>query len=513
MDYINTPFYETLPEVKYPSEYSRNPASNCTRFPQKNFRPYQLFALRTRLQPLIDKKFGLKPDGGARYIVRFERLRINDRLEVVIRLHHGIRVDSSTDGIAKLNSADYDYVRSAVNWIIGHEPDLSLLINKNSQFITNILNDNDQSMISNCWSSQIIEFLSLHPILRPHIRPADRYQTAGLYIDLSRRINYRQDYNDIYLNVVRSINKMYNDGLMPLSAKVDLNRLNRWEVKSVGLNIPLTISEDNDASRKALYRATWKDKRLTDPVGGMIPFLEKHLVRNNKKILLDIEDDGPLIRHKISRGISGLMGVDKYIFRGTMLEVEVEDLKSAQIVADMVDRSKFIPVGRVVTIYANDPRQFNTFLLSFPSSDSKLRIDMRGYRVDDSSYLYCLSCHIPLSGNPSFYYKALNRWYNRVINQVSTEPLIKAKSIVKPSIELPSIKPATEPTISKRPTITLPKMEIPYQLFDNLGKKQQPIPQMPSIPEMPGKPISISTTPMMASLYNNIGIPTMAMAA
>src|SRR6056297_1440010 len=128
MDYINTPFYETLPEVKYPSEYSRNPASNCTRFPQKNFRPYQLFALRTRLQPLIDKKFGLKPDGGARYIVRFERLRINDRLEVVIRLHHGIRVDSSTDGIAKLNSADYDYVRSAVNWIIGHEPDLSLLI-------------------------------------------------------------------------------------------------------------------------------------------------------------------------------------------------------------------------------------------------------------------------------------------------------------------------------------------------------------------------------------------------
>lgn len=516
MDYVRTPFYQTAQEVKESTDYGRYRAANCTRFPQKNYKPYQLFALRTRLQPLINKHFGLKSNGDAKYIVRFNQVRLNDRLIVVVRLHRGVRVDNPEDDIVKLTKINHQYVQSAVDWITSREPDLSLLINDDTTFMFNSLKPGEKTLIPNCWSQQITKFLSFSSHIRPHSRRQTQYQIPGIYVDLSRMIDYRKSYNDIYINIVRQINLMYEDGFLSLPTYFDVKRLDNWQTKPIGLNIPLTTSEENDPGRMVLFRARWRDTRLSGPAGGIVPFLQKHLVRGSNQVLIDIGNDDAITRHRVAKTFRGHFSAADYRFRNNFVEVKADNLIRAQQAASLVEKSKLMPVGKVITMYGRDPRQFNTYLTRFPTSDSKLKISMLGYQVDDSRNLYCLSCQIPYESNPQYYYEALSNWYKQVINQVEVPPII-------PAVPLPIAKPVDISPIIYPPVVLeeKPKLSIKTALKPVYLKVAVPkirpsvilpgkLPPTISFPTLPTLPQQVY--PQMTSILTSLGIPAAAAA-
>lgn len=504
--YVPTPFYQTLLEPVNPTRFNRNKAYNCTRFPQKNYKPYQLFALRTRLQPLINKHFGLKSNGDARYIVRFNQKRLNNRLVVVVNLHSGEITDIPDDDIVQLTESDYNYVKSAIDWITGIEPDLSLLISNDTIFMSNTFNISNQEFISNCWSRSIISFLSFSSHIRPHMRDPKNYQVGGLYVDLSHMVNFKQAYDDIYLDSVKRINQMYESGFISLPTSFDSGRLINWGTYPIGLNKSIDINEEYDLSRKVLFRPRWTDKRLTDPVGGVVAFLQKHIGRGSDQVLLNIGGSDPITRHKVAKTFQGFISVIKYKFIGDMVEVEANDLNTAQKLATLVERSKTMPVGRLITIYGSDPRQFNTYLARFPSSNSSLKIDMLGYRTDDSRDNYCISCKIPYESDPDFYYNALTNWYNRNVNQIEVPPLIAPYVAIKSpeAVEIPSQIPKIR--IKKPGPIVKEIMQPIY--FDIEKPRAKPSIMLPKLHEfLPQLKPSIST------ILSSVGIPATAIVA
>jgi hypothetical protein len=483
MDYIPTPFYKTTPESRLNIGEVRHPSSTCSRFPQANYRPYQLFALRTRLQPLVNKRYSSDQPGVAAYIVRYDTKMLNNKLTVVIKLLDG-------DEYLKMKAEDYTYFQRAVDWLTGNEPDVALLISNSTIFMSNLLADTGKSLISDCWSQGIMKYLAFSPNIRPHTRKSGRFQVAGLYVDLSRMADYRGAYNKLYMDSAKRIDYMYQDGYISLPVGFDPKRLAKWQVSAAGPKQPLYSFEINDTMRPVLFRAMWKDNRLTKPVGGLVPFLQKHLIEDSNRVLIDIGSDGIIRRHQVAKTFKGYFTVEDYVFKYNFVEIRADNLARAQLAASLVQRSTSMPVGKVITMRNTHPNIFNTYLAMFPSGNTSLKIDMIGYVVSGGQYN--LSCQIPYEANPTYYYKALTRWYEAEINGQVVEPLIKSS----PALE-------TKLSISEPPLISIPikplylnaKIERPLISTPPSIIKPRPIIQMPNLNAL-------------GSILNTVGIPS-----
>lgn len=455
-DYIRTPFYRTVSvdgrEDTHVAAVNRGSVPNV--LPNSNYRPYQLFALRTRLQPIVNRLFPSEYEGEAKYAVRYNMRMLDNKLTNIIQLYDGKEC-------VMIKGSDREYLQRVVNEILGNNPNMSLLISNNTVFMNNPFSDGRHTLISDCWSRRIIPFLRLPRNYNGQMRSSSEYQIGGLYIDLSMKVNYQRVYNDLYMSIVKTIDRLYNEGNVVLPASFSPIQLEKWNVRSVG-----RISSVTYPTQNVVFAPNWIDRRLTDPVGGPVAFIQKHLIGGSNKILLDVGGDDIIRRHQIAKSFesSGL----KFQFRDHFVEVDVDNLRMSQRAASLVDNAKYIIVGKVFNMYSIQPQLFNTILTVYPTSDSKLGIkpsNMIGYQVDDSNNRYCLSCEVPYDSDVEYYYRALNRWYQSYVNEEPVLPLIEGTEI---SVE-PSITPPIEPTVrvdTQQPTVARRR---PRFVVDDLG--------------------------------------------
>ncbi len=460
-DYILTPFYKTRLDVR-PAGYSeQHPASGCTRMSQSNYTPYQLFALKSRLQPLVNKRFA--HDGGL--IVIYHLKQLNNKIRVVVKLYDG-------KSFVTIGQNDRQYLQAAVDYITGNDPDLVLLLPDSARFLYTKPNmpDSAKTLLSGCWYRTVITHLSFSPQIRGHYRHSARFETPGIYIDLSRVVDYQTFFDETYLSAISRVKDMFSAGYISLPSGFDQKALAKWQVVPVGLNIEIYDENIGDQTRPVLFQAKWFDLRLSRPVGGMVPFLRKHLVAGSDRVLIEVGGDDAITRHRVAKRFEGYFTVRDYTFKGKMVEVEVENLAQAQRAASLVQLARSLPIGKVIAMHYQKPEQFNFFLYLFPSHNDPIQsglvdVDMIGYVTDDPRNKYCLSCRIPYHANFNYYYQMLHRWYRNLltddvenilieaapptISAVPLEPLALPPGLIKiPPIELPPLKPLEiKPTI------------------------------------------------------------------
>lgn len=518
LDFIRTPFYKTRLDLRPTSHHDRYPASACTRLPQRNYKAYQLFALKTRLQPLVDKRFA--HIGGL--IVNYQSKMIDDKIMVIIKLYDG-------EDYFNIESNDHQYLQDAVNYITGNDPDVSLLIADDSQLLYTSINmlDSEKQLIPNCWMQNIIKHLSFSAHLRPHHRQKTRFETAGIYVDLSRTLDYQEFFDNTYLSAIGRIRDMYGYGYFSLPTAYDIDALAKWGVVPIGLNIEIYKEDIGDETRPVLFRANWYDLRLTQPVGGMVPFLQKHLIGGSNKVLIEVGGTDVLTRHRIAKRFQGYFSVRDYMFKDKMVEVKVNNLKEARRAASLVKRAKTLPVGKVISIHFQKSEQFNLFLYLFPENNNPEKsglvgVDMLGYVTDDQRNKYCLSVQVPYYANMNHYYKMLNRWYREQtiaevgIPLIRTAPPTRPVIPAKPSLVIPPIKPFIKPPLIKIPPITIPSLVSPTKPYIKPPKLFIKPPLVPSIFPFPKEgrislapagPSPAIQPPLASTLTGLIGVP------
>nr|QBK91085.1 MAG: hypothetical protein LCPAC202_00590 [Pithovirus LCPAC202] len=415
--YLLTPYYQIKSNITL---------GTCGRYPKRNYTSYSLFALRTRLEPLARQR--LKTP----VLIHFDQEYLDQRLKVTVVFFTSGRPIS-------LSPHHQKYLQAALDYITGHHPELTLLMSSGSKWVVDdiTLSHSQQTIIPKWWVNDMSRFLMMGSRLRLHYRCKKEYQIAGIYIDLSQFDSHTSSFKDIYMNSISQLNSMYALGYMSLPRGFDSDRLEKWGIKS------LKIVPDIDSLKRTIFYPDWKDERLTNPVGGFVPFVNKHVVHKSNHVLLEIGEN-LLIRHKVAITFRRFIGTDKYIFRGKFVQVEVTNLIEAQTAASLVSAAKMTPIGKLITFQFSSRGRLNIYLMvlnNLTKQDKKkiglVGLKVQGYQNDDPRIPYCLSCQIPYSAN-SYYYQGLIR--NWVRNETTQANKLKLPSSKFPPPKFPPPK-------------------------------------------------------------------------
>ena len=496
--YLRTPYFQT----RIPSR-----TGGCLQQPQTNYYPYNLFALRTRLEPLAKKRLGLA------IFIHFNSRYLDEKILVTVEFWQAGQP-------LILNPADKNHLQRALNHIVANEPDLVLLMSEGSQWPLDLteLSQGERKLLPSWWTRDVAPYLSFTPHLRPHYRPAREFQIPGLYLDLSRLDSHASFFKEIYKDAMNRLNEMFNQGYLSLPVSFDTEQLSRWQVASLR-----SITRDDAHSLvKTLFYPEWEDLRLTRPVGGMAAFLVKHLVRGSNRVWLKV-GRGLLVRHQIAATFQRRFTVNQYRFFNDIVEVEANNLEEAQAAASLVELAQSLPVGKIVLFQFPSRDWFNLYLILLHqmTEAEKIRAGLRelrvlGYRVVTANASFCLSGHIPYHANGLYYQTMIRRYVKSQVTRIpellvsiteEQKPEVRVQQLVgpqRPVIEVAKIKslakvpPIKGELVKERPLVS----EVEKRPLISEREKPPLLSELPSqlLSQMIGGPLipSMFTQPLMA---------------
>ena len=420
--YLMTPYYRLRAEVELNPQRSRRDNDGTLKY---NYSPYDLFVIKTRLEPFIQVR--LDP----RILIRFVSRYLNDRMRMTIELWRG-------DEAIVLNDRLHHYLQQVVDYITSNYANHCLLLVHGLSWNVNRQRGGSpccRAPLPQWWVNSTLPFLGISPHFQPQYRPPSEYSLGGVLVDLSKAEPYSDIYRRMLIKATDRLTEMYQLGFLSLPSDFDNEALARWQVSSI---FPLDTSLYEDI-KQALFRADWADNRLTEPVGGMIAFLEKHLIRGSSMLWLrigrDIEPRYQVTRMFRRYGLSSL----RYRFLDDMVEVDVADLDEARIIAGLVQEAKTIIVESMITIQFADRDWYNVnlALLSDLSEEAKIEMGLvglkiMGYMLADDSYPYCLALEIPTEAEPNFYYEVVRLW---ILDRLVQYPITTEPSLTLPTRE------------------------------------------------------------------------------
>ncbi len=462
--YLVTPYYHT--RNNYAGEKSDVAIlAGEDNFPHLNYRPYNLFVLRTRLEPILRKRLPYP------VMINFDTYRLDHKLTVIIELRR-------KGQIVDIETHHRKYLQDMINKITADEPQFCLLLGEDSQWVINDgLTNDSQSLIPASWVKELMPFLSFNPYLRAFYRNAIDGQASGIYLDLSRVDAYASFYRVLYQGTIRRLEEMYVKGFLAVPSSINTALLEKW-----GL---VRVSEDNldDLSqvRKYLVWPHWQDKRLTDPVGGMVPFSQRHLWQNRNSMLLEVGEN-LYDRHRVSKYLAMYRPDLEFRFCGSQVRVAISNLADAWQVAALVDSSRNGKVGRIGVLSFPNRSMYNlylTYAYTMTTEDKNNNgldeSDIRGYKTDDETRPYWISIEMPFYANSQYYVTQFKKYVWTNIAQEAGQiaeivPTISKISVPIPSL-VPQFKPALKPII---PAVALPGVE-PHALYRARQLVQAPI--------------------------------------
>lgn len=286
-------YYRTVPPLEKLSE-------GCIEEARENYRPYDLFSIRTRMTPYVRRNFGDE------FSLTFTSTMKNNRMVMVI----GVR-DNNLDDVLLTDEQKVALSVKIRSLIAEGNSHVMLLPAKHSQ-------STDDTLMESTWISSILPYIDIDDTYEPY---AD---DEGLYVSLGAEEDYILTYNELITDVMEQLEKMYKEGyVVGISEEVASD----WGFERV--------NPDFD-----LYMATWKNDKISKPYGGLSGFIKSRM-RGEKTIDVEVGNNS-VIRHFIAE----LMDVT---FVSTFARFDAKDLAVASEALRKIERIADIAHGQCVT--------------------------------------------------------------------------------------------------------------------------------------------------------------------
>lgn len=189
--------------------------------PRDGYRPYDLFALRTRLYPLLSR---LREELGRPGLgISFISIPLNGAMRIIADF---------TDGGVSLNKddeeLDEEVIQSEIDKVAGFLPNYCLLMSP-----LPLLCQKSPYTMPEGWVRSILPYLAFPSTYYVQIRE------EGLYIQMSGKDDYVDEYNVLYLQTRRILETLYSRGVLVLSPTLDATVIRDWSL----IPLPLTNPE------------------------------------------------------------------------------------------------------------------------------------------------------------------------------------------------------------------------------------------------------------------------------
>jgi len=333
---IITPYFRTLIDRS---------GLQCGEEPDFNYNSYDLFCLRTKVEPYLKELLNSKV-----YII-FKSILIGNKMVMTVIPMEGTEIITLSSDLIKK-------IRDYINSITGNKNQSCLVYD-----ITNTVIAYDGTKIPNYWIKSVLPYVDISSSFNPFINE------IGIYVDLSKDVDYIITYNEIQMNIIEQLKQMYENGYVT-------------NAKSIASLWNLVTLDD----KEIIYLPQWKDNRFAK---NLAEFLLSRL-RGDKFIHIFIGDN-KVKRHYIALSLSN--NRFNFKFNEAYVEVEVNDLDNARLASALIFNAVHNAVGKVALISFNRPSLISLYQWASKQLDS--RLNCISYSVLDSSCSFIYSCLIP----------------------------------------------------------------------------------------------------------------------
>jgi len=424
--YLLTPYFQTRSGNITEFCYNKRDFGNSIQF---NYRPYNLFCLKTRLEPLSHKV--LDPE----LFIHFNQRYMDSKMRVIVEFWKGAIPYQLTPQMKK-------YMQEALDAIVAYQPDMCLLLADNSTWNITISGGSKRVELPKWWVNQTMRYLNFTYHAHAQYLLPNRFQVGGMYVNLSRFDVYTSYYHEMLFNGIQRLTDMYKLGYIIAPLTIDRQRMARWKVSSL-------IDATQTSHHKTIFYPEWSDSRLTEPVGGAVHFMIKHIIQESDWVWLK-SGSGAEDRYQIAATFMDFgIPSTRYRFFQDIVEVQVDSLMEAQVMAGLVNEARSRPVESLITMQYPDIGWYNINLILLRSMTEQQKLELglvgmtiRGYQIKDQAYQYCISVEVPIESNPTYYYNVMVEWlHERLVDRSD----VQLAERVQAPIEL---KPVTGPVVS-----------------------------------------------------------------
>lgn len=268
-----------------------------------DYDPNDIFCLRTRLQPHINELISRKA-----YIALSNYVK-GEKSFVVIVLYIGSKILS----ISNKNKVKLEEI---IDKITSEYPKFALLYSVSNK---THLTDEFGNIIPVSWINSILRFIKINRNLRPFFKDQE-----GIYISTANINELKKNFGKLQIFITDKIKEMYSEGYI---LEPDRQLVENWNLVRISPELQTDME---------LYRATWKDPRITSGSGGLTKFLLNRYT-GNKRMIIRVENSLQ-VRHSISIALSEVEMIPK--FSGSNLYIDVENLDEAKTLVSIIKEAE-----------------------------------------------------------------------------------------------------------------------------------------------------------------------------
>lgn len=435
--------------------------------PQPNFEIYELFTLRTKLEPKILNYLGFDVQivfmsqvapaahGQSKndvMTIQFEKIPLPEPDTTVIPLPIPI----------KLTPAQYQQIESWVTEALTNYPDYALITYDGFNMVIT------KSYVSDTWLKSMYQYVTIADEYNPFIR------TEGIYVKLNPKDEYITIYSNIVADIIRQLKAFYEQGYVVGAQQI----AEFWNLMRQDILSPFG----------QVYSPTWIDTRIAP---DRVNFLLQRIAGQtyiNMKI-----DSNKVYRHVLAHELNRLS--INFFYSYSDIHFQATTLTEAQYIASQIENTNYAEVyGQVLILEFPDPvwyQSYESVIYSLYDQPSFVR-----YKTDSPLTPYILSVLFSLNVSPSdehfriTSYVASENISSPYLNPIPTPtyhhfpPLSLSSTQSQPS----DISFSTPMAISDIPYISSPlSVQIPdddnLTVVEDILEPVRPIKKVPNIPQ------------------------------
>lgn len=265
----------------------------------RNYTPYQLHCLRTKIIPYLKQEFPHVKGIG----IEYTQLYIDNKLSEVLTIVNGYQIIDKF----KLSLEKRTRITDQIGNCLTLYPLYSVILNPIT--ITHLPYD---------WV--IIMAYYLLNILDPIYEPIWLDNMLLVRLDNTIGKNYVQEERYLYKFIQDTLNDYWSKGMIPNAESIQ----ETWNLTSITTGI----------QQIKLWYPKWQDKRITE---CPVLFLRNRLNKTNSYIYLDIKTDNLVIKHKLVENLS----LENIKYKNTCIGVQAKSYKEINKILFTIDETLY----------------------------------------------------------------------------------------------------------------------------------------------------------------------------
>ena len=329
---ILTPYYQTVLNRKF---------NECVEEPDYNFNSYNLFCLKTRLLPRVQKivgndidiLYGLKQAENKNIIyttvVLVNYQTVSEKNQVELNVNQSIEEVQLTQDQRKQIQKDVDEITTK-------NADACLLMSFNEALV-----DEGGKIVPVNWLEKIVPYVQIDGKLNSFVNEYGLHLILTAYTGSVIPYTYLEKYNQVLLDVRSQIISMYKAGYLYIYPYNNRDQLiEKWDLEMV----------DQEGF---LYRPRWYDLRITK---DLVKFLQSR-IRGEKTISVSIGYN-LVYRHMVAQALKG----KNIVFNYENVIIYVKNLTETRQILAILFNAIIEAKGQVSTYLFSDPNQIKNYV-------------------------------------------------------------------------------------------------------------------------------------------------------